>query len=220
MAQPPAEPNRSSYEEIPDEVNKLLRESNKEEGVVPTSKSTQSALLEQHERQLGLQASGTLPSRTFVLPLPYPPSRTSVPEANQVHIDEILVNSRKSNEVLLLRAITEPYVYSSSIIIAEDEHGAVARLTLCNLEDSPIDPVLSQGAILAVKQPCWSATPDGGYHIRVDHPTDLVLLEPSHETVPPAWRQTEQIRGSKALSEFKKQGDMMFLQKKFRKALK
>jgi hypothetical protein len=216
MAQP--EPSRNTYEEIPDELNRLLKES-KEEGVASTSRPTRAALLKEHERQLELQATGALPPRTFVLPLPYPPSRTSIPEASQVHIDQILVNSRKSNEVLLLRAITEPYVYSSSIIIAEDEHGAVARLTLCNLEESPIDPVLSQGAIIAVKQPCWSATPDGGCHIRVDHPGDLVLLGPSHENVPPAWRQTKEFRSSKSVAEWKKEGDMMFLTKKFRKAL-
>jgi hypothetical protein len=213
------EPSRNTYEEIPDEVNRLLKESRKEEGVAPTSKPTRAALLEEHERQLELQATGALPPRTFVLPLPYPPSRTSIPKASQVYIDNILVNSRKSDEVLLLRAITEPYVYSSSIIIAEDKHGVVARLTLCNLEDSPIDPVLSQGAIIAVKQPCWSVTPDRGYHIRVDHPADLVVLEPSHETVPPAWKLTKESRSSKSVAEWKKEGDMMFLTKKFRKAL-
>jgi hypothetical protein len=217
MAQPV--PNRNTYEEIPDEVNRLLKESKNGKRVAPTSKPTRAALLKEHEQQLELQASGALPPRTFVLPLPYPPSRTLIPEASQVHIDHILVNSRKSDEFLLLRAITEPYVYSSSIIIAEDEHGAVARLTLCNLEDSPIDPVISQGAIIAVKQPCWSATSDGGYHIRVDHPADLVVLEPSHETVPPAWKLTKESRSSKALADLKKEGDMMFLQKKFRKAL-
>jgi hypothetical protein len=211
---------RNTYEEIPDKVKELLKKKKDEGGVLPTSRPIRAVLLEEHERHLELLATGALPPRTFVLPLPYSPSQTSLLHAKQLHLDELLINTRKSSDILLLRALTDPYVHSSSIVIVEDRHGDVARLALCNLEDSSIDPVVTKGAILAIKQPCWSAALDGGYHIRVDHPSDVVFLETSHEIAPQAWKQKADNKSSKIPEEWKKEGDMMFLQKKFRKALK
>ena len=39
--------------------------------------------------------------------------------------------------------------------------------------------MITEGSVLAVKQPCWTKLVGGGYHIRVDHPSDVVLLGPS-----------------------------------------
>ena len=90
---------------------------------------------------------------------------------------------------------------------------------MCNLDDSMIDPIIPQGSILAVKQPCWSGLVDGGHHIRVDHPSDLVLLKVDDAIVPEAWRDVEDVCLTKDTMQWKKEGDMMFLEKRFRKAL-
>lgn len=95
----------------------------------------------------------------------------------------------------------------------------MARLTVCNLEDTTIDPIVTEGSILAVKQPCWSKLIDGGYHIRIDHPSDFTLLKPDDELVPEAWKnEADQILGTDP-HQCKKDGDMMFLKKRFRQAL-
>lgn len=103
--------------------------------------------------------------------------------------------------------------------IVEDENGDVAKLTIGNLEDSPVDPITTEDSILAVKQPSWSKIGEADYHIRVDHPSDLVLLDPEDDLVPKAWRRNDKIDAAKDASQWKKEGDMLFLKKKFRKAL-
>lgn len=110
-------------------------------------------------------------------------------------------------------------MWSSTVTVAEDEIGDVVRLTVCNLEDTVIDPIVTEGSILAVKQPCWTRLIDGGYHIRIDHPSDLTLLKPDDELVPEAWRNEADETSSLDANQCKKDGDMMFLKKRFRQAL-
>jgi hypothetical protein len=119
----------------------------------------------------------------------------------------------------LLRTIASPYIYSTTVTIAEDQNGDVARVTLCNLEDNMIDPIVTKGSVIGIKQPCWNELVDGGYHVRVDHPSDLVLLEPGSAMIPREWGTYEKIDRGKEAAQWKKEGDMMFLKKRFRKAL-
>jgi hypothetical protein len=121
---------------------------------------------------------------------------------------------------MYLRTIVSPYVFSTTVTIVEDEFGDVARLTVCNLEDNIVDPIVLENSIIAVKQPCWTKLVEGGYHIRVDHPSDLIVLSSDDESIPEHWRRSEEIDPSKDATAWKKEGDIMFLKKQFRKALK
>jgi len=214
-----AEPIRNTYEEFPDELKELLEKTRSEKGQIPKSRPTREALLQDHEWHLRFLREGVLQPRNFILPSPYTPSRSSPSQARKTHIKDLRIDSRDPEDVILLRTLTDPYVYSSSITIVEDEHGDAARLSICNLEDNMTDPVIAKGLILAVKQPSWSVAPECGFHIRVDHPSDLIVVKPSSELVPTAWRKTLEIDGMKTVADWKKEGDMMFLKKKFRTAL-
>jgi hypothetical protein len=103
--------------------------------------------------------------------------------------------------------------------VVEDEHGEVARLMICNLEDNMNDPILIEGSIVAIRQPCWSRLTEGGYQIRVDHPSDFVLIETESANIPDAWRLPKATDTANDATQWKKEGDMFFLQKRFRKAL-
>ncbi|KAF2652532.1 SET domain-containing protein [Lophiostoma macrostomum CBS 122681] len=137
--------------------------------------------------------------------------------ARKVHLNELLVDFRDTDTVLFVKTVTSPYIYSSTITIAEDEAGDVARLSIGNLEDTPVDPLIPEGTVLTIKQPCWSSLPGGGYNIRIDHPTDVAVVSAS--CIPEKWRSSADIEESKDATKWKKEGDMMFLKKKFRKAL-
>jgi hypothetical protein len=215
-----SESSYNTYEESPDELKDVLERSRNPNGQAPDPQSSRDVLLQDHETHLRMQIDGVLPLRIFVLPLPYSPSKAAFSKMEHIHIENIRINSRDPDKTILFHTITEPYVHSSSITIVEDEHGNVARLTLCNLEDSVADPLLPIGSFLAVKQPCWSVLPTGGHHIRVDHPSDLVLLDTNEEVLPPAWRNTRSSNVNKTTPEWRKEGDSMFLEKKFRKALR
>lgn len=104
--------------------------------------------------------------------------------------------------------------------IVEDLSGNVARLMVSNLEDSIVDPILLKGSIIVVKQPTWNALVEGGYQIRVDHPCDLIVFEDfGSEEVPEQWREAEEESNEMDSTFWKKEGDRMFLEKKFRRAL-
>lgn len=78
---------------------------------------------------------------------------------------------------------------------------------------------MTEGSIIAIRQPCWTRLVDGGHHIRVDHPSDLVLLGPDDDLVPETWKNEEGLISNTDATQCKKDGDMMFLKKRFRQAL-
>jgi hypothetical protein len=212
------DPARNTYEESPDELVETLKSSKNDSGRKPKSTPSRDALLQDHVRHLKFLTEGPLPSRNFILPLPYPPSNTPISKSTWTHIADLCIGARAETSALLVRTITEPYVYSSSVTIVEDKTGAVARLTVCNLEDSQIDPILPIDSVLAIKQPTWTRAPGGSYYIRVDHPSDLVCLDPEDEKVPSSWRKVQEVAPPDKVASYKREGDMMFLKKKFRKA--
>jgi hypothetical protein len=214
-----SEPISNTYEETPDELRELLESTQDYTNQVPTAKFDRSALLNEHEKSLKWLDGDSIPPQNFILPLPYLPSRSTLSQIIRVNLSNLRIDCREVNDAVLFRTIAEPYVYSSSITIVEDYNGDVARLTVCNIDDSMNDPMFPIGTILAVKQPCWSAVPSGGYHIRVDHPSDIVFLETTDDTVPSAWKNATSIHNSKVAISWKEEGDKMFLEKRFRKAL-
>ncbi|KAJ4301243.1 hypothetical protein N0V90_003334 [Kalmusia sp. IMI 367209] len=212
---------RNTYEEAPDLAKDFIKEAPDEKGQRPKSKVSRDTLLRTHQRHLKLLSEGNVPIRNLVLPYPYPPARGPIytTSKNVVHLSDLCIDSRDRDAVLLLHTITSPYVWSATVTIAEDETGDVARLTVCNLEDNVVDPIITEGSILAIRQPCWTRLVDGGCHIRVDHPSDFVFLKRDDDTIPEAWRNSEVTSVRKDASQCKKDGDMMFLKKRFRQAL-
>jgi hypothetical protein len=213
------EPPRNAYEEHADELKELLENSKGEKGNNPGRFSSRAALLQEHERHLKFLAESVRQPRNFILPPSYRPSRTLPSQTKYINLTDLRLGTRNSSKSILLRTIAEPYVYSASITIVEDANCGVARLTVCNLDDSSSDPVIPRGSLLCVKQPCWSQSVNGGYHIRVVHPSDLMILDANSELLPPSWKHLKVIGDKKAVMHWKQEGDRMFLKKKFRKAL-
>lgn len=230
---------QNTYEEVPDLAKNFIKEAPDERGQRPKSKVSRDTLLKIHQKHLKLLTEGGVPVRNLTLPKPYPPARNSIHAtsrkfvrtitlaihqkgsltAYKAHLADLLVDSRDQHTVLLLRTIASPYVWSSTVTVVEDATGEVARLTVYNLEDNFIDPIVTEGSIVAVKQPCWTRLVDGGYHIRVDHPSDLEVLKPDDEHVPETWRSEAVVSTDIDANRCKKDGDMMFLKKRFRRAL-
>ncbi|ORY11442.1 hypothetical protein BCR34DRAFT_601385 [Clohesyomyces aquaticus] len=212
---------RNTYEEVPASLRDLYSQESPEKGSKPSSKLSRQSLLKSHQRHLAFLTEGPLPIRTLILPKPYAPSRKAIRDASsrRLNLGDLLIDSRNPESFIVVKSITLPYIYSATVLVVEDEVGDVARLTISNLEHTAIDPIVSESGILAVKQPCWSRLVDGGYHIRVDHPSDLVILEGGDEIVKEDWRVREERREGRDADEWKKEGDMMFLKKMFRKAL-
>ena len=100
-------------------------------------------------------------------------------------IDELLLETVHRGRVLIVRTFCEPSRMLSVQNAIEDETGNVERLAIYN-GDPYLAPtqVLPKDAIVAVKEPYYKVTGDGSVTIRVDHPSDILLLDATHAMVP------------------------------------
>jgi tetratricopeptide (TPR) repeat protein len=91
-----------------------------------------------------------------------------------VSLTELLLETHHRGKVLVIRTFGHAIRLSGVQIAVEDSRGDVDRLALYN-DNADLLPrlLLPTGALFAIKEPFYKKTADGGYNIRVDHPTDL-----------------------------------------------
>jgi len=115
----------------------------------------------------------------------YPPSVRAVADLKPMLISDLRLETHHTGRVLLLRTFGHPSRIQAVQNAVEDANGNVDRVAVYNT-DTGITPerLLPKGAVLAVKEPFYKTTADGGYSLRVDHPSDLILLSASDALVP------------------------------------
>lgn len=208
-----------SYEQSPNRLKEFLQNQERSNGI--SSSPSRSELKRTHSKNIELLKAYPPPLRNMILPLPYFPSNVSIldKECRKVSLKDIAFNTHDTNIAIIVRIITDPYVFSATVTLIEDERGDAARLTVCNLDDSVTDPVLPQGIIIGIKQPCFTLLPDGTSHIQVDHPSDIVEMDEDDPEVPQYFKSS--VEGQQFDSSFwLKEGDAMFLERKYRFAHK
>lgn len=109
--------------------------------------------------------------RTCFISYAYPPSVTPVSELSPVLISDLVLETHHRGKVLLVRILGYPQRVQAVQNVVEDEKGNVERLGLYNTDPGLVPEFsLPKGAIIAVREPFYKATMDGGYTVRVDHP--------------------------------------------------
>ncbi|KAK4958960.1 hypothetical protein LTR10_003759 [Elasticomyces elasticus] len=163
----------------------LARDAEKRRGKKATNKVNRAYL----EMLFAKRGPSPLPYhvRTCAISYAYPPSIVKVAELKPMLIEELRLETHHRGRVLFVRAFGHATRFQAVQNGVEDERGNVDRLALYN-SDTSITPerTLPRGTIFAVKEPFYKATADGGYTIRVDHPSDLVRLAGNDDLVPPA----------------------------------
>jgi len=116
----------------------------------------------------------------------YPPCTLPLSCLVPIHLRDLTLETQHRGRVLIVKTFSEPSRMTSIQNAIEDELGDVERLAIYNLLPTvaPND-ILPFGAIVAVKEPYYKLTADGGLIVRVDHPSDLVSLKPDNEIIPP-----------------------------------
>lgn len=115
----------------------------------------------------------------------YDPCTLPLSSLVPIHLRDLTLETQHRGRVLIVRAFCEPNSMVSIQNAVEDELGDVDRLAIYNLlPTTEANAVLPQGAIVAVKEPYYKLTADGGSFVRVDHPTDFVLLKPGNSIIP------------------------------------
>lgn len=149
----------------------------------------------------------------------YPPSTTALADLETIDISMLRLETHHRGKVLVVSTFVEatrPQSFQSAV---EDVRGAVDRIALYN-ENPDLHPsqVLPKGAFFAIKEPYYKTTADGGYIIRVDHPSDLIKLKPGENGYPVALGISMIVLQSTSL-KCKEDGNQMYLKKDYLSAL-
>ncbi|KAL2285063.1 hypothetical protein FJTKL_08583 [Diaporthe vaccinii] len=91
----------------------------------------------------------------------------------------------------------------------EDQNGDVDRVALYNVPiNKSMGRLLPNNAIVAVKEPYYTSTIDGGALIRIDHPSDLIQLSSDSSLIPPSMKPAS--KTSLSPTELKQMGNEAF----------
>ncbi|KAK5723704.1 hypothetical protein LTR15_005403 [Elasticomyces elasticus] len=126
--------------------------------------------------------------RTCFISYAYPPSIIPTAKLKPMLIPELRLETHHRGRVLILRTFGLPQRIQAVQNAVENAEGNVERLALYNTDPKHTpEQSLPRGVVIAVREPFYKATMDGGYTIRVDHPSDLVRLPAGHESIPAAF---------------------------------
>ncbi|KAK0934192.1 hypothetical protein LTR29_014241 [Friedmanniomyces endolithicus] len=126
--------------------------------------------------------------RTCFISYAYPASTTPLAQLRPILISDLRLETHHHGKVLFLRTIGHPTRILAVQNAVEDQSGGVDRLAVYNTHPTtPIEQILPKHALFALREPFYKATVDGGYTIRVDHPSNLIRLQAGDERVPAAF---------------------------------
>lgn len=133
-----------------------------------------------------------------------------------ITLDEMRPERHHRGRILIVKTFCQPIRFSGIQNAIEDVLGNFELLAVYNLPSTvSVDSVLPNSAIVAVKEPYYEVTAVGGM-VRVDHPSDFVLLEAHDSLVPPPWRANR--KPDMTVSQLKEEGDKQFKAKNWKEA--
>ncbi|TIA03318.1 hypothetical protein D6C82_01969 [Aureobasidium pullulans] len=120
----------------------------------------------------------------------YPPCLHPFSDLSKISLADLKLDTHHHGHYLLLRTFCQPLGVGSPLLAAiEDERGGVDRLACFNVKvASEAVDVLPEGSVVGVKEPYYCLGPDEKWLVRVDHASDLVVLEEEHELFPEQWK--------------------------------
>lgn len=167
-------------------------------------------------------SSGLHEVRQTVVGYSYPPCTTPLADLNPITIDELRLEEHHVGRVLYARTFGSPMRIQAVQGAICDINGNVDRIAVYNFEIGLTpDMVLPTDSVLAVKQPYYKVTIDGGVIIRVDHPSDLVLFSDHDPRAPSVLWLTSPLSSSQQQDavSWKARGNQAFRNKEYRKSI-
>lgn len=157
--------------------------------------------------------------RQYFIANPYPPSTSPIEQLQQINISDLRLETHHSGKVLFVRTFGHPRHFQTIENAVEDGKGGVDRLEVY-FEDLCLKPddLLPRDRVFAIKEPFYKATNDGGYAIRVDHPSNLVPLQSTDQRIPPALTPRS-VELDKEASAWKQDGNAAYGTKDYRMAV-
>ena len=137
----------------------------------------------------------------------YSSCTTPVGELHPTELDDLTIETHHRGEVLFATVLSQPRQEACIHAAIQDDRGAVGRIAVYNLQPTAAaDCILPKGARIAIKEPYCTLHHDQRLVIRVDHPTDLVLVSPWSYGLPGGLKSAEMITSTTA-NALKTEGD-------------
>ncbi|TLD17997.1 hypothetical protein PspLS_10479 [Pyricularia sp. CBS 133598] len=149
----------------------------------------------------------------------YTPCTVPLSSLVPIMLRDLTLETQHRGRVLIVRAFSKPAKLTSIQNAIEDELGDVDRLAIYNFPPTAEpNKVLPQGAVVAIKEPYYKRTADGGLFVRVDHPSDFVTLNPGSSIIPESLA-THKPRANPSLLQLKGDGNTAFTNGDFETAI-
>ncbi|CAK7210829.1 hypothetical protein SBRCBS47491_000910 [Sporothrix bragantina] len=138
--------------------------------------------------QLATISPGEMPLASAFMAEAYPPSTASLSSLTPIYLADLRLETHHRGRVLIVRTFSQPNRMTAIQNAVEDVYGSVERLAVYNvLPTVKPEALLPKNTIVAIKEPYYKRTGDGGLFVRVDHPTDLAVLRAGDALMPQAW---------------------------------
>nr|OQO16251.1 hypothetical protein B0A51_16761 [Rachicladosporium sp. CCFEE 5018] len=203
----------------------LLATAKKRQGLLPQERTTRREMEQEYERtgrsHLTVQHGNHLIKQTFVGEA-YKPSTAEINDLKLICLRDLRLETHHDGRLLLVRVFCNAVRITAVQTGFEDEHDHVERLAVYNT-DTSLSPsqTLPRGSVLAIKKPYYKATSDGGVIVRVDHPSDFVVLDEYDPIIPLSLRpRVQAVEEDRTAAEVKKEGNIAVGMKQYRKATK
>lgn len=130
----------------------------------------------------------------YKAPSAYPPCIHAAKELDPIAISQMKIETHHRGERVIVRVLIPPIRDVALITLVEDEEGTSTRLYLLFQPSEtavPAERILRLGGCYLIKEPFFTADSNGYGSLRVDHPSDMILLPLDHEPIPAEWKKGE-----------------------------
>lgn len=119
----------------------------------------------------------------------YPPCYKAASDLELILIRELRLETHHRGRVLVVTTFCDPVHVLSLHSGVRDVEGGLGRLTIHSFPATlALENILPKDACVAVKEPYYKVHTDGTVEIRVDHPSDLLVLNPYNDTPQCSWQ--------------------------------
>ncbi|EXL42189.1 hypothetical protein FOCG_15539 [Fusarium oxysporum f. sp. radicis-lycopersici 26381] len=147
----------------------------------------------------------------------YPPSTSKLADLQPMAIKDLRMETHHRGFFLSLRRVSPVSILQSSswTVVKGQSSDEVERLEVFLHTSQYGDNTLEISSDLVIKEPYYTLNAQGECTIRIDHPSDLIVIAISEN--PESWRHKEHYSGGPDLvspDDFKKKGNSALLKKK------
>ncbi|KAK2627525.1 hypothetical protein QTJ16_003491 [Diplocarpon rosae] len=216
----------AQYVQVLNAQKTRLEAAHARKGEKPRDRQTRQNLTRRHMNEyreaeaMKSSRSTTTYMRATMIGEPYLPSVAPVKSLKKMMIDDLTLETHHRGFYLLLRLFVPPLSITAVITLAEDETGDAVKISLYQQETADVrksPEVLPKDTVILLKEPYFKIVGDGGYGLRVDHPTDIVYLSSDDPIFPQAWKKESSSLGAE---DWKQRGNTNVQINNFRDAIR